>query len=84
MTKTRDVIAKWIGRDCVGGSLDYALMEADSILSALREAGKAVVDVEATEKMKTVGSLQFWDSQDVTKDNANSCWQAMLAAAGKE
>lgn len=69
---------------------------ADSILSALKEAGYAVVPVEPTKEMIDVGEDRFADFRDSGTDSfgnnyetvfsgyMKACYQAMLEAASQD
>lgn len=74
----RDVIAKsfsWHRLD-----RDASLREADTILSALRSTGWAVVPVEPTEGMRADGALQAL----TTERHAQRVWEVMLKAAQED
>lgn len=58
---------------------------ADAILAALREAGLAVVPVEATDAMLEAGAKWVaYEGQGYREMAASEAWDAMLAAAQED
>ena len=59
----------------------YYLAEARAALTALKEAGWAVVPVEITDEMRKVGTEARWQSAVRDANNVGEIWSAMLSAA---
>src|SRR5690349_13234918 len=59
---------------------DYAsLKAADACLSAIKQAGFAVVPVEPTEAMESAGCAELVFGEPMPHD-ASRCWRAMIDA----